>query len=156
MIISDRGQLKEVITSAKSSGRSVLIKKGVFDIIHPGHIFAMTKFKECADIIIILVQSDEFTKKKKSADRPINNQQQRAMVMDGLKNVDYVYLDQSNSREDYMELLTFLEPTIVAVSSIDPQKTATYSRGVWELKEFPDKNKPGFSTSDIISRIKST
>ena len=153
MIITNKLKLKNLIKSAKKSGKSVLVKKGVFDIIHPGHIFAFNMFKKQADIVVILTQSDEFTKKKKGYARPINNQQQRTAVVDGMKGVDYTYPDKSNSREDYIQVLTYLKPTILAVTSGDIKKTKDYSIPFWALKEFPDKKKPGFSTTDIINRI---
>ena len=83
----------------------MLIKKGVFDIIHPGHVFAIKMFAKEADIVIILTQSDEFTAKKKGSSRPINPQRQRTEVVDGIAGVDYTYPDKSNSREEYIEFL---------------------------------------------------
>ena len=85
MIIKNKSKLKKIIEQAKSENKSVLIKKGVFDLIHPGHIFAIDLFSKKADIVIILIQSDEFTKKKKGKERPINPQLQRAQVIDGIK-----------------------------------------------------------------------
>ncbi len=153
MIIKEKSELKKIIDSAKNSGKSVLIKKGVFDIVHPGHIYAIDMFKKEADIVIILIQSDEFTKKKKGPNRPINNQEQRALVMDGLKGVDYTYLDKSNSREEYIDFLNYLKPTILAMTSVDKEKTRAYLNSQWILKEFPDKKKAGFSTTEIINRV---
>ena len=65
MIIKNKSKLKQIIAQAKKHGKRVLIKKGVFDIIHPGHVYAIQQFKKKADIIIILIQSDKFTRKKK-------------------------------------------------------------------------------------------
>lgn len=153
MLITSQSTLREIIEKAKKKGKSVLIKKGVFDIIHPGHIFAIQKFKEKADVVIILIQSDEFTRKKKGPERPINTQMQRAEVIDGIKGVDYVFLDTSSSRDEYIALLNYLKPTILAVTSVDAEKTKQYSSEFWELVEFPDKNKEGYSTTDIINRV---
>ncbi|MBN2016466.1 adenylyltransferase/cytidyltransferase family protein [Candidatus Dojkabacteria bacterium] len=146
--------MKTIIESAKRSGKSVLIKKGVFDIIHPGHIYAINMFKEVANVVIILTQSDEFTRKKKGNDRPINSQKQRVEVVDGLKGVDYTFADKSNSREEYIKLLEYLKPTIVAVTSVNPEKTRDYTSPFWKLVEFPDKKKPGYSSTEIIDKIK--
>lgn len=153
MIIRSKSKLKETIESCKKAGKSVLIKKGVFDIVHPGHVFAINMFKKEADVVIILVQSDEFTKKKKGDRRPINNQSQRVEVVDGIKGVDYVYADKSNSREDYIKFLNYLKPTVLAITSIDPEKTSAYTSEYWKLKEFPDKKKPGYSTTEVIDRV---
>ena len=53
MIINSKTKLKNTIELAKKSGKSVLIKKGVFDIIHPGHIFAIKMFDKEADIVSV-------------------------------------------------------------------------------------------------------
>ncbi len=153
MIVNNKIKLKKIIESAKKSGRSILIKKGVFDIIHPGHVFAIKMFKKEADIVIILTQSDKFTAKKKGLSRPINNQKQRTEVVDGIKGVDYTYPDKSNSRQDYIDFLNYLKPTILAVTSVDSKKTKDYSSSYWMLKEFPDKKKQGFSTTEVINRV---
>ena len=153
MLIPSISELKEIISSNIQSSRKVLVKKGVFDIIHPGHIYAIEEFKKTADIVIILIQSDSFTKKKKGPTRPINTQLQRAQVVDGLKGVDYVFLDKSESREQYIEVLNLLKPSIVAITEGDMEKSAVYKSKYWELKEFPDKNLPGFSTTEIIDRV---
>ena len=153
MIINNKLKLKRIIESAKKSGKSVLVKKGVFDIMHPGHIFAISMFKKKADIVIILTQSDRFTSKKKGISRPINNQKQRTEVVDGIKGVDYTFADRSDSRQEYISFLNYLKPTIIAVTSVDKKKTKDYSSPYWILKEFPDKKKPGFSTTEIINRV---
>ena len=153
MIISEKEELKSIIEDAKKAWKSVLIKKGVFDIVHPGHVFAIKMFAKEADIVIILTQSNEFTAKKKWSSRPINPQRQRTEVVDGIAGVDYTYADKSNSREEYIEFLNYLKPTILAVTSVDEKKTKDYSSPFWELKEFPDKTQPWYSTTEIINRV---
>ena len=154
MIVETKEKLKEVIDSAKAEGKSVLVKKGVFDIIHPGHTHAMKMFSEQADVVVILVQSDALTKKKKGELRPVNNQEHRALVVDGLKGVDYVFEDKCMSRDEYRAFLDYLKPTVVAVTAIDEEKTKAYTSAEWELKEFPDKKMPGFSTTEVIDRCR--
>jgi cytidyltransferase-like protein len=153
MIIETKAKLKKIIDSAKSNNKSVLIKKGVFDIIHPGHIFATDCFRKQADIVIILVQSDELTRKNKGNKRPINTQKQRAEVIDKIKGVDYTYRDNSGSRKEYLSLLKYLKPTIVAITSKDSKKTKDYRDKSWKLKRFPDKKNPSYSTTLVIKKI---
>ena len=153
MIISDKEELKNIIENAKKEWKSVLIKKCVFDIIHPGHVFAIKMFTQEADIVIILTQSDEFTAKKKGSSCPINPQRQRTEVVDGIAGVNYTYPDKSNSREEYIEFLNYLRPTILAITSVDEKKIKGYSSSFWELKEFSDKAQPWYSTTEIINRV---
>ena len=153
MILDTLKELKQVVADNKNSEKVVLIKKGVFDIIHPGHIFAIGEFCKIADVVIILIQSDTFTAKKKGPSRPVNPQPQRAEVIDGLKGVDYVYLDSCESREEYINLLKEICPSIVAVTAGDSRKSVDYQSNLWKLMEFPDKNLPGYSTTEIINRV---
>jgi glycerol-3-phosphate cytidylyltransferase len=154
MIITNKEQLYSLINDSQSQGRKVLIKKGVFDILHPGHIYALKRLKNNCDTLIIFAQSDELTKQKKGTDRPINSQQQRAEVLEGIKYIDYIYLDQSNSREEYLEILKYLQPYIVAITKTNDKKTKDYTNSKWILKEFPDKEDPTYSTTNIINRIR--
>lgn len=153
MQISTKEELKWIIDEAKKVWKSVLVKKWVFDIIHPWHVFAIQMFAEYADVVVILTQSDEFTAKKKGSSRPINSQRQRTEVVDGIRGVDYTFQDKSNSREEYIEFLNYLKPTILAVTSVDEKKTKDYSSAFWELKEFPDKIQKWYSTTEIINRV---
>ena len=153
MIIKNKIELKKIIEKEKTNGKSVLIKKGVFDIIHPGHIYAIDLFSKKADIVIILIQSDKFTKKKKGKTRPINPQKQRAQVIDGIKGVDYVYLDKSNSREEYIRFLEYLKPTILVITSENKKKDKEYLNKNWKLIPIPDKKDFFVSTTEIINRV---
>ena len=92
-------------------------------------------------------------RRKKWNSRPINNQQQRNEVIDGINGVDYVYSDKSNSREEYIEFLNYLKPTILAVTSVDKEKTKDYSSTIWKEIEFPDKAQPWYSTTEIINKV---
>lgn len=152
MIIRDKHKLEEIIQSEKKAGKSVLVKKGVFDIIHPGHIFAINLLRKETDTVVILVQSDELTEKQKGSGRPINGQEQRMTVVDAIKGIDYVYPDESRSREEYIDFLKYLKPTMVAVKSGDQGKTQAYSSHLWTLKEFSEEDGPDFSTTKIIHR----
>ena len=153
MILSDKEKLKKIIKRAQRQGKKVLIKKGVFDIIHLGHVRALCQFKKYADITVIFVQSDILTKKRKGIKRPINNQKYRTEMLEGLKYIDYIYLDKSKSREECLSILEYLKPDVIAIVKRSQEKTKKYDRPYWELKEFPDKEKKKFSTTSIINKI---
>jgi len=153
MVVQNKEELKKIIENAKSEGKSVLIKRGVFDIIHPGHIYTVQKLKEKADVLIILTVSDGLTRKKKGENRPINLQKQRSEVVDGLKGVDYVFEDTSLSREEYIALLKYLKPTLLAITLGDEKKSKAYTSLDWKLMEIKDKKRADFSTTDIIRKV---
>ena len=153
MVIKTIEELKEIINCTKGDGKSVLIKRGVFDIIHPGHVFTIQELQKKTDVLIMLTVSNELTEKKKGSNRPINSQKQRSEVLSALKGVDYVYCDKSKSREEYIELLNYLKPSLLAVTLGDKEKSRAYKNSSWELIEIKDKKRSDYSTTNIIEKI---
>lgn len=153
MIIRGKKELRKIIQRHQESGKKVLIKRGCFDIIHPGHCRAIKEFKKYADIIVILVMSDSTVKFRKVSKRPINNQLQRMEVIDNMQGVDYVFQDKTKSREEYVKLLKFLKPNILAILKDDAKKQMAYTNPLWQLKQSTDRKNKDFSTTNIINKI---
>jgi len=79
------GDLREKLT-----GKKIVFTNGCFDIIHVGHVRYLTTAKSFGDVLIVGLNTDESVRKLKGESRPINNQNDRAEVLLGLKAVDYV------------------------------------------------------------------
>lgn len=94
-------------------GKQIVFTNGCFDIIHAGHVRYLTMAKSFGDLLIVGLNTDESVRKLKGASRPINNQDDRAEVLLGLKAVDYV--------------IFFCEPT--AENLIAEVKPAVYVKG---------------------------
>ena len=91
------------------SGKKIVFTNGCFDIIHVGHVRYLTTAKSCGDVLIVGLNTDESVKKLKGESRPINNQNDRAEVLLGLKAVDYVILFGERTAEN---LIAELQPDI--------------------------------------------
>jgi cytidyltransferase-like protein len=157
MIITDKIKLKKIISKHQKVGQKVLVKSGIFDIIHPGHIEHIKSLKKYSDIKILVIRTDKYTKIRKGNKRPINTQVVRAKVIDGLKNVDYVFLDKCTNRDDTIKLLNYLKiDSFVLVQDyskpIDKQRLKAYSNKKWKVLKLAEKNNT-FSTTKIIKKI---
>lgn len=53
------------VTERGRSALTVVLCGGVFDIIHHGHVHALTAAKSMGDVLVVVVASDETTKKAK-------------------------------------------------------------------------------------------
>ena len=91
------------------SGKKIVFTNGCFDIIHVGHVRYLTTAKSFGDVLIVGLNTDESVKKLKGDSRPINNQNDRAEVLLGLKAVDYVILFGERTAEN---LIAELQPDI--------------------------------------------
>ena len=93
----------------------------------------------------------------KGLNRPVNNQENRAVFLTKLKMMDYVIkLPEMKSDEEYLEIIKKIKPKIIAVSegdsSLEKKKKQAEEIGAKVLKV--SKLIPHQSTSLIIDKIK--
>ncbi len=99
--------------------RTVLVG-GVFDLLHIGHIQFLKKSREKGDALVILLESDSSVREKKGSNRPINTQEDRAMVLASLRMVDYIILlPDPTTDEDYRNVTKLIKPAIIATTKGD-------------------------------------
>lgn len=72
------------------SEKKLVFTNGCFDILHKGHISYLKEAKSLGDYLIVAINSDDSVRKLKGENRPINNENDRAFLVDNLKPVDFV------------------------------------------------------------------
>ena len=76
---------------ARPREMKLVFTNGVFDILHRGHVEYLNAARALGDALIVALNTDASTRRlAKGADRPINTEQDRAIVVAGLECVDYV------------------------------------------------------------------
>src|SRR5438105_14344263 len=83
-------ELKRAVSVYRLKSKKIVFTNGCFDLLHLGHIDYLTKAADEGDALIVGVNSDTSAKGLKGANRPINSQEQRAMVLASLHFVDAV------------------------------------------------------------------
>ena len=83
-------QLEDYLKEQRAQGKSIAFTNGCFDILHAGHVSILEFSKEQADILVLGINSDASVKRLKGPSRPINNEQDRALVCASLQAVDAV------------------------------------------------------------------
>ena len=81
----------------KIHNKKMAFTNGVFDILHQGHVFSLSQAAKEADYLIVGLNADASVKRLKGDNRPVNNQDSRALVLASLIMVDAVVL----FKEDY-------------------------------------------------------
>ena len=69
---------------------SIVFTNGCFDIIHRGHIELLEFCSTLGDKVIVGLNSDKSVRLLKGQNRPINNQNDRKMLLEAIKYVDNV------------------------------------------------------------------
>ena len=92
-----RENIKELVNNLHQQGKTVVATNGCFDILHIGHVRYLKKTKSFADVSFVLLNSDKSVRLIKGANRPINNENDRAELLCALSCVDYVVLFEEES-----------------------------------------------------------
>ncbi|MFH0927577.1 MAG: adenylyltransferase/cytidyltransferase family protein [Candidatus Micrarchaeota archaeon] len=90
---------------------------GVFDIIHPGHVLALTEAKKHGDMLIVAIATDETVKKIKQRE-PMHAQKERVEMVNALKPVDLAI----PGGKDWRQTLAQVSPDIVIFGYDQQQK----------------------------------
>lgn len=148
-------ELVDEIVKIKKLKRKIIVVGGCFDIFHYGHLSFLKKAKEQDGFLIVLLESDEFIKKKKK-NKPIHNQDQRAEILAALTYVDLVVkLPLLNRDVDYQRIVELIRPAIIAVTLGDrklKKKKYLAQKYKIELKIVSHRLKD-FSTSSIRKKL---
>ena len=136
----------------KSSGNKIVFTNGCYDLIHSGHINLLSNSKSKGDKLIVGLNSDRSVKKLKGDDRPIQNFDDRAIILDAINSVDMVVgFDDDTPDKIIKELL----PNILvkggdySIDNVVGADTVISHGGSVEIVDLiPDK-----STSSLIDRV---
>lgn len=117
-------ELEKIVKTFKAMGYRVVLTQGVYDLIHEGHAAYLEAAKSKGDVLIVGVDSDELTRKRKGPDRPIVPQEERLKMLVHLRHVDIVTLREVH--HDIGDLIRLVKPDVLIVS----KSTSDFTRGM--------------------------
>jgi len=89
----------------------VVLAGGVFDIIHPGHIYTLNEAKALGDVLVVVVATDNTSVKMKKRN-PLHSQEQRQELVNSLSMVDICLIGQE---DDIFKTVNHVRPQIIAL-----------------------------------------
>jgi len=100
--------------------KKTILTGGCFDILHLGHVRFLKKVKSLGNYLIVLLESDENTKKLKGRNRPFHNIDERREVLESLKYIDKVIvLPKHVNDKTYDNLIKKIKPDVIATTEGD-------------------------------------
>lgn len=83
----------KVIENWKAQNQTIVFTNGCFDILHRGHIEYLAQTADCADKLVVGLNSDASVKSlNKASSRPIQDENSRALIIAALDFVDAVII----------------------------------------------------------------
>lgn len=113
-----------ISNNLRDEGKAIVLVGGCFDILHVGHIIFLKAAKKAGDVLFVFLESDETIAKVKGKNRPINTQDDRAIILENLETVDYVIkLPAITENKTYDDMVISLKPAIIATTKGDPGRS---------------------------------
>jgi rfaE bifunctional protein nucleotidyltransferase chain/domain len=112
--IPNRSALEGVVNTLKQAGYRIVLTQGVYDLFHVGHKRYLESAKSHGDILIIGVDTDELTKKRKGPNRPFDWLNDRLEILASLRAVDIV---TTRDHDEHMyDLIKTVKPDVLVMS----------------------------------------
>jgi D-beta-D-heptose 7-phosphate kinase/D-beta-D-heptose 1-phosphate adenosyltransferase len=101
-----RVDMPRVREQVRDDRKTLVFTNGAFDILHAGHVTYLNFARAQGDALVVGLNSDASVKRYKGDKRPVNPEQDRALVLAGLECVDYVVVfDEDEPKELIGEII---------------------------------------------------
>lgn len=81
-------QLREWRAAFRAKGKRLVVTNGCFDLLHLGHVTYLESARNLGDALLVGVNSDAAVRGLKGEGRPVNMEEDRALVLAALESVD--------------------------------------------------------------------
>lgn len=152
-IFANKEAFYPLMAKWKLAGSSVVFTNGCFDLIHRGHIDSLAKAAAFGDKLVVGLNSDTSVKFLKGKNRPLIDEQSRAVMLASLIMVDAVVVFDEET--PYELIKSILPDVLVKGSEYQVEEIVGYDIVLAEggKVERIDLTE-GFSTSSLINKIK--
>jgi rfaE bifunctional protein nucleotidyltransferase chain/domain len=150
--IFTRAEIQKQVNRLRLLSKTVAFTNGCFDIIHEGHIFSLSRAAAEAGYLIVGVNADASVRKLKGENRPVNNQDSRALILASLLMVDAVVIFEEDTP---LELINIIQPDVLVkggdykLEEIVGAKEVIANGGRVVINPILE----GFSTTGLIEKI---
>lgn len=150
--ILSREELKKAGERWRLLSKKIVFTNGCFDILHAGHIAALSDAAKEADILVVGMNTDNSTRRLKGEGRPVNDENSRALMMASLAIVDAVTLFDEDTP---LELIKAVLPDVLVkggdytIDQIVGAKEVMANGGRVVINPILK----GFSTTSIIEKM---
>ena len=135
--------------------RPLVFTNGVFDVMHRGHAIYLAQARALGASLVVALNTDASARRLgKGPDRPLNNEQDRAILVAALGSVDLVTWFEEDTPE---QLIAAIRPDIlVKGGDYDMRKLPeTALVASWGGRALALPFVEGYSTTALVRRIRS-
>ena len=146
--------LPQVVERLRASkDKKVVFTNGCFDLVHRGHVDYLAKARDLGDLLILGLNSDASVRRLKGPERPIVDEQSRALLLAAFGFVDYVVLFDDDTP---LRLIEAILPDVL-VKGGDYQIKDIVGHDIVQARGGRVVTIPfveGFSTTNIVDKLR--
>lgn len=149
----DDVELSRLLAFWRFKNQKVVFTNGCFDILHRGHLEYLMKTASLGNVLVIGLNSDNSVKRLKGENRPVQDEESRALALASLQFVNAVVVFEE---ETPYELIKTVHPHVLAKGgdynkeNIVGSNIVLANGGQVEVIPFLE----GFSTTRLIEALK--
>ena len=150
--ISTLPELQRRVSQWRVLNKKIAFTNGCFDILHAGHIASLTEAARQADYLVVAINADISIKGLKGENRPVNDENSRALVIAALAMVDAVIIF---SEQTPKELIVEIRPDVLIKGGDYKVEDIAGAKEViaWGGKVVLNPIVEGYSTTSIINKL---
>jgi rfaE bifunctional protein nucleotidyltransferase chain/domain len=139
----------------RGKGRRVVLTNGVFDLLHTGHLYFLKQARERGDALVVALNADASVRALKGPSRPVQTEEQRAYALGALECVDVITIFAEPRLTAEIRALrpdVYCKAGDYTLEKLNPEERAALTEAGARMEFLPFL--PGFSTTNLIARIK--
>jgi D-glycero-beta-D-manno-heptose 1-phosphate adenylyltransferase len=146
--------LPEWRAQMRKSGRKLVVTNGCFDLLHAGHVTYLEQARSLGDALLVGLNGDDAVRILKGVDRPINNEQDRALVLAALESVRGVCIFAEATATRFLaraEPDVYVKGGDYTVDTLNQEERRTVEKCGGKIVIIPFV--PGKSTTAMLAKI---
>ena len=138
----------------RRTGKKLVATNGCFDLLHLGHVTYLENARKQGDALLVGVNSDASVRELKGPSRPVNHENDRALVLAALQSVDAVFIFPEKAATNFLSLAQpdfYIKGGDYTLATLNQDERRTVENAGGKIIIIPFV--PGKSTTTILEKI---
>lgn len=131
-----------------------MVTNGCFDLLHVGHVTYLETARSHGDVLLVGLNGDSSVRQLKGAGRPLNTEQDRALLIAALQSVDAVCVFAETTATTFLEAAqpdVYVKGGDYTLETLNQDERRLVERCGGKVIVVPCV--PGKSTSELLKRL---
>jgi rfaE bifunctional protein nucleotidyltransferase chain/domain len=140
--------------AVRSSGKTLVVTNGCFDLLHLGHVTYLQAGRNLGDALLVGLNGDKSVRELKGSGRPVNSEGDRAGVLAALESVDAVCIFNESRAVRFLSIAQpdiYLKGGDYTLETINQEERLTVENAGGRVEIMPKV--AGRSTTALLKKI---